>query len=212
MSDVEMFDTFNEEMLLIGADSRANVHAKGLWHQTFHCWIVNQSANGGSGLLFQLRHKDKDTYPGLLDISCAGHLQAGESVEDGVRELREELGLTTPFNELISCGIVAEENIISEHCVDREFNHIFILESDKLVEEYNIQISEVSGLFYINLNLFRELMSGDRSYVLTEGIVIDDENQKLHRVTKEFRIHDFTPMSSHYAEVLFGNLERMSLA
>lgn len=212
MSDVEMFDTFNEEMLLIGADTRANVHAKGLWHQTFHCWIVNQSTIGGTSLLFQLRHKDKDTYPSLLDISCAGHLQAGESVEDGVRELWEELGLTTPFSELTYCGIVAEENIISEQCVDREFNHIFILESDKLVEEYNIQISEVSGLFYINLNLFRKLMSGNRSSILTEGIVIDDENQKLHSVTKEFCIHDFTPMSSHYAEVLFGNLERMSLA
>ena len=77
-------------------------------------------------LLFQLRHKDKDTYPGLLDVSCAGHLQSGETVEDGVRELEEELGITVPFHELIPCGMVAEENIISEHVVDREFNHIFI--------------------------------------------------------------------------------------
>lgn len=210
MTEVEMFDIFNEEMIIIGKDSRANVHAKGLWHQTFHCWIINQSTSGGSSLLFQLRHKDKDTYPGLLDISCAGHLQSGETVEDGVRELREELGITVPFYELISCGIVAEENIISQECIDREFNHVFILKSDRTLDEYNFQISEISGLFYINLRQFQDLLSGDTDFILTEGIVLDELNQSVRNINCKFHIHDFTPKSSEYYQVLFDNMDRMS--
>ncbi|WNQ12825.1 NUDIX domain-containing protein [Paenibacillus aurantius] len=43
-------------------------------------------------LLLQRRHPGKDTYPGLFDITAAGHLEAGENVSDGIRELKEELG------------------------------------------------------------------------------------------------------------------------
>jgi isopentenyldiphosphate isomerase len=206
MSEIEMFDIFNEEMIRIGSDSRANVHAKGLWHQTFHCWIVNHSTHGGSSLLFQLRHKDKDTYPGLLDTSCAGHLQSGESVEDGVRELKEELGITLPFHELIPCGMVAEEDIISHQCIDREFNHIFIHECDKPLEQYDFQISEISGLFYINLREFQSLYRGDIDYIWTEGIVLAEDSQNSLTVKRKFYIYDFTPMSNKYAKVLFEKI------
>ncbi|MEX2103879.1 MAG: NUDIX domain-containing protein [Bacilli bacterium] len=209
MSEVEMFDIFNEEMIRMGTESRVKVHAKGLWHQTFHCWIVNHSTSGGPSLLLQLRHKDKDkdTYPNLLDTSCAGHLQSGETVEDGVRELREELGITLPFHELIPCGMVAEEDIISDQCIDREFNHIFIHECDKPLEQYDFQTSEISGLFYINLKEFQSLHRGDIDYIRTEGIVLDEVSQSVNSVTNQFHIHDFTPMSSKYVEVLFRRIE-----
>jgi isopentenyldiphosphate isomerase len=63
MSLNEIFDVFNEQMVRIGEATRQSVHAQGLWHQTFHCWIVSKSNKGELNLLFQLRHKDKDTYP-----------------------------------------------------------------------------------------------------------------------------------------------------
>lgn len=87
MSSDEWLDVFNEQMKKIGQASRKNVHAQGLWHQTFHCWIINKSTTGRWSLLFQLRRKDKDVFPNQHDISCAGHLLSGEAVEEGVREL-----------------------------------------------------------------------------------------------------------------------------
>ncbi len=209
MSESEMLDILNEEMVVIGTDSRVNAHARGLWHQTFHCWIVRQSTHGETNLLFQLRHRDKDTYPGLLDISCAGHLQAGETVADGVRELREELGVIVSFTELTSCGIVAEENIISEQCIDREFNHIFILQCNKSLEDYHMQTSEISGLFYINMREFKELLKSEKNSIWGEGIVMDEMSQNVRSIKAEFHIDDFTPMSNNYAQVLFDNLERL---
>ncbi|MEX1030693.1 MAG: NUDIX domain-containing protein [Paenibacillaceae bacterium] len=207
MSELEMFDIFDEDMIRVGTDSRANAHAQGLWHQTFHCRIVNHYTSGGPSLLFQLRHKDKDTYPNLLDTSCAGHLQSGETIEDGVRELREELGITIPFHELLPCGMVAEEDIISDQCIDREFNHIFIHECDKSLEQYDFQTSEISGLFYVNSREFQSLYRGDIDYIWAEGIVLDEVSQGVNPVRNQYHIHDFTPMSSKYAEVLFGKLE-----
>lgn len=206
MQGAEMFDIFNSEMIRIGTESRTNVHANGLWHQTFHCWIVNNH-QGERKLLFQMRHKDKDTYPGLLDISCAGHLQSGETVEDGVRELQEELGISISIEELIYCGMVAEEHIISEECIDREYNYIFVLESIKALEEYEFQKSEISGLFYINISEFKELLCGEIDFIETEGVVIDGGSQSVSTVTRKFWGHDFTPKSMKYYQVLFGIIE-----
>ncbi len=70
MSLNEIYDVFNAQMIKIGKDSRQNVHAKGLWHQAFHCWIINKSISGDWSLLFQLRHKDKDTFPNILRCNC----------------------------------------------------------------------------------------------------------------------------------------------
>jgi isopentenyldiphosphate isomerase len=209
MSKSELFDIFDSQMLKIGVDSRENVHAKGLWHQTFHCWIVNMSTSGGGSLLFQLRHKDKDTYPLLLDISCAGHLLSGETVEDGVRELKEELGITLSIEELNYCGMAAEESIISKDLIDREFNHVFIHYSDKALEEYDFQLSEISGLFFINIKQFQQLLRGQVNSIMTEGIILDELNQKKRSIKRKVNIDDFTPNSDRYYQLLFEKLQSM---
>lgn len=210
MSLNEMFDIFNEQMIKIGKASRQNVHAEGLWHQTFHCWIVNKSTRGGWSLLFQLRHKDKDTFPDMLDISCAGHLLSGETVEDGVRELQEELGMSVSINELNYCGMVAEENIISNKLIDREFNHVFIYECNKALNEYKFQISEISGLFFVNIKDFKQLLIADRDFLLAEGIVYDELEEKIFSVNREIYRDDIAPNSNKYYEFLFDKIHSLN--
>ncbi|MDF2939105.1 MAG: hypothetical protein K0Q90_4478, partial [Paenibacillaceae bacterium] len=104
MAQDENFDIFDEHMNHIGTASRQEAHAQGLWHRTFHCWVLRKGSAGWE-ILLQLRHKDKDTFPGLLDVSSAGHLLAGELVEDGVRELEEELGIGVPYPELFFASV-----------------------------------------------------------------------------------------------------------
>jgi isopentenyldiphosphate isomerase len=209
MTEVEMFDIFNEEMVHIGTDSRANVHAQGLWHQTFHCWLLNRTEPGGDRLLFQLRHKDKDTHPNKLDISCAGHLQAGETVEDGIRELKEELGITLAFDDLIACGMVANDDIISDQCIDREFNHIFLHVCNMPLTDYDFQTSEISGLFYINLIEFQSLFRKELDHIHIEGVELDEGSNKARTVKRTVNIHDFTPISEEYAQVLFDTIRSL---
>ncbi|WP_409346695.1 NUDIX hydrolase [Paenibacillus sp. MBLB4367] len=206
MSQHEMFDVFDEEMRKTGQASRKDVHAQGLWHQTFHCWIVNKSAEGGASLLLQLRHKDKDTFPNLFDISCAGHLLSGETVRDGVRELEEELGLRASFEELHYCGMVAQENIVTARLIDREFNHIFVYECDKPVEAYEFQLSEISGLFAVDAEAYKQLVTGERDSITAEGILMDDHGRERLQVSREIRVGDIVPNTDAYYRLLFDRI------
>ena len=92
----EMIDIYDSEMNLLGVAMKSQAHKEGLWHKAFHCWIISEDGN----IWLQLRGADKQLYPNLLDISCAGHIQVGESVKlGGLRELEEELGLQLKEND-----------------------------------------------------------------------------------------------------------------
>jgi len=208
MTQTEVFDIFNKQMIKIGTACRQDVHSQGLWHQTFHCWIINKSTKGGASLLFQLRHKDKDTFPNILDISCAGHLLSGETADDGVRELQEELGISIRFDELLYCGLVAQECIISSKIIDREFNHVYLFECDKSLDEYSYQKNEISGLFFINIEEFKQLLNEDRDCIRIEGIHFDESEGISLFVTREIYRNDITPQSSGYYDLLFNKIQR----
>ena len=39
---VELLKVFDENYKYICDETRENVHKKGLWHETFHCWLVDE--------------------------------------------------------------------------------------------------------------------------------------------------------------------------
>ncbi|MCZ8521774.1 MULTISPECIES: NUDIX hydrolase [Paenibacillus] len=179
----ERFDIYDKDMKPAGTASRSEVHAKGLWHSTFQCWIWDEAVPAGEGsILFQERHPGKDTFPGLLDISCAGHLAAGERVEDGVRELQEELGVDVSFDALISCGIFAEEDELPGGRMDREFCHVFLLPLSRELSSYRLQEEEVTGLYRMPLPLFRRLAGGTFTSAALEGAVLSGEGKLVPAV------------------------------
>ncbi|GIP24677.1 NUDIX domain-containing protein [Paenibacillus sp. J22TS3] len=205
----EMLDIYDAEMNHLGTASRAQAHKEGLWHQTFHCWVLNRAAEDGPALLLQLRHKNKDTYPDMLDISCAGHLMAGETAREGVRELEEELGLKVSFQELVYCGSAAEESLISDKLIDREFSHVYILECDKPLDQYRCQLSEVSALFLAQVNELEELLEGRRDTIRSEGRIVDMDTSSLPSVVRTICREDLAPHSLEYYRMLFQTLHRL---
>lgn len=95
----ERFDIYDNQQKWIGTAPRNEVHAKGYWHRSFHCWIVRDEGDQRM-ILFQRRRDIKDTFPGYYDITATGHLTAGEQAQDASRELEEELGVHTSFEAL----------------------------------------------------------------------------------------------------------------
>lgn len=81
----ERFDIYDDQQNWIGTSLRSEVHAKGYWHRSFHCWIVRDEGEQRR-VLFQRRRDIKDTFPGCYDITAAGHLTAGEQLQDASRE------------------------------------------------------------------------------------------------------------------------------
>ncbi|MFB4160421.1 NUDIX domain-containing protein [Geomicrobium sp. JSM 1781026] len=148
---MEYIDVFDKQLQHQGVASRRDIHEQGLWHQTFHCWFTTM-LNGEVYVLFQKRSPGKEDYPGFLDISAAGHLEAGESPKDGVREIKEELGLKLDFSELTSIGVLHVEAPLAGGRFDREHCHVYVKQLDP-VERDNIQFDaeEVEGVEWISL-------------------------------------------------------------
>ncbi|WP_144028385.1 NUDIX hydrolase [Paenibacillus ferrarius] len=205
----EIFDIYDEKMNWLGVAPRSEVHAKGLWHQTFQCWIVTYE-RGEPELLLQLRHPEKDLFPNLLDISCAGHLAAGETTEEGARELEEELGLKVAFNQLLPCGMFAEEDLISEKLIDREFCHMFLYRCDQLLSAYTLQADEVSGIFAVSAAHLEQLIRHETNQLTARGYLLDTDGQKIEK-NLPIGLMDMVPHPAAYFEFLFGKLREYGL-
>ena len=95
---IEWIQAVDEKRQPLGIKSREEIHRLGYWHETFHCWFVKKVHNEWM-IYFQLRSKEKADYPLLLDITAAGHLLAGETINDGIREIDEELGLAVQLQD-----------------------------------------------------------------------------------------------------------------
>jgi isopentenyldiphosphate isomerase len=202
----EQFDIYDDHMNPAGTAARTTVHTQGLWHRTFQCWIVNEQ-HGKPALLFQKRHDRKDTYPGQLDISCAGHLAAGESVEDGTRELKEELGIDVSFNDLKPCGIYYGEERPAPGLIDREICHLFVYRSDQALVSYHLQEDEVTGLYRVKLEDVRRLIGGLREDETIEAEGVEpDEQGKLQDVRRSYSGRDFVPRPEDYYKLILNNL------
>ncbi|WP_407272593.1 NUDIX hydrolase [Radiobacillus sp. PE A8.2] len=190
----EYLDIFDPNQHHIGQATRVQVHQNGLWHQTFHCWIVSE-LQGRKYILFQLRHPDKDIFPDLLDISAAGHLSVGEEPLDGVRELQEELGIQVEAEQLESIGVI-EEEFSRETFIDREFCHVFLHKSDRPLDAYMIQEDELIGLVHIELNQAMKLFKREITSAQVKGLMWNIEG--LKEVDLTVTMDDFVPHSKEY--------------
>jgi len=87
----EIFDVVDEHDVVIGQNTRREVHRLGLKHRAVHILVFDTRGR----LFLQKRSLLKDRQPGLWDSSSSGHVDSGEDYDAcAVRELHEELGLT----------------------------------------------------------------------------------------------------------------------
>ena len=155
----ELFDIYDEALNHIGVKRREEVHRDGDWHQVFHCWVIGREPDGDPFLVLQKRREHLD-YSGKIDISAAGHLAAGESARDGVREIEEELGLQVKFEDLIPLGRRVGVNRIGDF-VDRQICHVFLYECDAPLEAYAYRRDEVAGLVKLRIEDAMRLHAGE---------------------------------------------------
>jgi isopentenyldiphosphate isomerase len=139
---------------------KSEAHRKGLWHRCFHCWVIFEDGSGEAYLLAQRRALDKDTWPGWLDVSVAGHLGAGESALDGRREIEEEIGLSVPPERLVPLGTRRVEHEISQGR-DREFHDVFLLFDGTPPGSLRLQEEEVDALVRIRLEDAAAMADGE---------------------------------------------------
>lgn len=117
----ELFDVVDAEDRVVGQASRSEVHACGLLHRAVHVLWLHPRGE----LALQRRSYAKDTCPGLLSTSCAGHLDAGEDyLQAAVRELAEELALDVEPRELVEI-----DRCPAHPDLGQEFVRVYLLRS-----------------------------------------------------------------------------------
>ncbi len=121
----ELLDILNSNGQKTGKTAlKSTAHKEGLYHATVHVWVYTSDRK----VLLQQRGFNKETYPGYWDVSVAGHIHAGESIEKAaIREVKEEIGLNITIDQLEKITVKKGERIHANGIVDREFYHIFLL-------------------------------------------------------------------------------------
>ena len=195
----EYVDIFDESYNKIGVETKETAHEKGLWHQTFHCWLFRREKDH-IYLQFQRRSANKKDSPLMYDISAAGHLQAGECKEDGVREIAEELGVEVDAASLIYLGIRASEYRYKE-IHNKEFSHVFMMETPYKIEDYTIQEDELDTLIEMELEDGFKLFSHEVNSIECNGMSVQRGEKSFHKIKVSYE--DFLPrIDAYYRRVL----------
>ena len=150
----EFIDILTAEGLPTGNTAlKSEAHKKGWFHATAHIWFFTTDHQ----ILLQKRALTKKVFPGIWDISVAGHIGAGEKILQGAkREILEEIGLELQEKDLIKIGTRIHQVSHSNGIQDNEHHHVFIAELKTSVEKLTLQKEEVADIKLWNLKILKE--------------------------------------------------------
>ncbi|KAI4305030.1 hypothetical protein L6164_028421 [Bauhinia variegata] len=132
---------------------RGDVHRDGDYHRVVNTWIFSESTQE---LLLQQRAFSKDSWPGLWDVSSAGHIVAGHSsLTTARRELQEELGVTLPEDAFELIFVVLHDG---EH---HEFGDVYLVTTVNPVplDAFILQEGEVSAVRYVSYEEYKKAVA-----------------------------------------------------
>ncbi|WP_315906356.1 NUDIX domain-containing protein [Priestia koreensis] len=201
----EFVRIFDENERPIGVKTRAEVHEKGYWHEAFHCWFV-EIMNEQIYIHFQLRSAQKKDYPNLFDITAAGHLLADETVADGVREVKEEIGIEVTLEELISLGTL-KYCVTRGALIDKELAHTFLGVNKCSIDQYVLQREEVAGMARVRLEDAEGLWSGTYTSIHIAGYV-EDSSGFRRSLAKQVGTEAFVPHDSAFYQEIFIKIRK----
>ncbi len=103
---MEYIDILNEDGVRTGEIlSRDETHKRREWHRAVIGAIVDEN----NKVLMQQRSNSKQKFPGLWDLSTAGHIRSGEGPMEALnRELNEEIGYIMKRNiQIRECRFIS---------------------------------------------------------------------------------------------------------
>jgi isopentenyldiphosphate isomerase len=140
---------------------KSYAHKNGLWHFSVHIWFYTLKGE----ILLQKRALNKIVFPGLWDVSVAGHIAAGESaLSSAIREISEEIGLQLNTSQLQGIGNWKESQIHSNGIIDNEWHQMYISILDQPLNKLVLQKEEVADVKLIYLDEFKNQLQNISLY------------------------------------------------
>lgn len=192
---MEYLDYYDETGKYLGSKPRDEVHAKGLWHKTIHCWLYDLNGN----VYFQIR-KDSNTFY----TTASGHVLKGETVEQAFkREIFEEIGIDIDSSDAIKVEIVTwkmdKKKADGTMFIDRVWANIYLDLFENNINNFNFDPNEVLGLVKVNAKETLELFKKEKGQIPAE--IIKQEGDKI--ITEQRNV-DFTEFLVNEHETALG--------
>ena len=180
---------------VVGAVGKDDAHRDGVWHATIHVWIVDDE----SRILLQQRSCEKQHFPGMWDISAAGHIAPGE---DGTREVAEELGAVITLEDLIPIGVLTINHDLPP-LRNRERPRVYLWDSNRTAESFSFDDGEVIGLAALQVEDLAALVSGSVSEVRALVSRYDGVHSEI------VRSENLVPLSREYWDRVLRGLREL---
>ena len=150
----ELIDILTPEGTPTGTTAlKSEAHTHGWFHASVHVWLYTADKK----ILLQKRALSKKVFPGIWDISVAGHIAAGESIlASAQREIFEEIGLQIKQSDLMKIGTRKHQVAHDNGILDNEFHHVFIAELKTPITELSIQEEEVDAIDLFDLSILKD--------------------------------------------------------
>ncbi|MDO6597473.1 NUDIX domain-containing protein [Oceanihabitans sp. 2_MG-2023] len=140
--------------------AKSIIHQKGYYHNTAHIWFYTPKGE----ILLAQRAASKVICPLLWDVSVAGHVDAGETIEQAaIREIQEEIGLSISKKGLQKIGVFKCFQTYENGIIDNEFHHTFLAGLNVNISALKFQKEEVEGLKLVHITEFNELLKHSKS-------------------------------------------------
>lgn len=188
MSKVDIFD---DNYNYIGVEDKQVVHQNGIWHRVFTCQIFNSR---DKCVYFQKKAPNRYSFsrPDYIDISVGGHYKAGENIEDGIREIYEETGLTNiRFQDLIPIGIRQTASTIAENYIANEFQHVYLLDYKGAFSSLLKENEETSGFVKLDIDDVFNLLIHQEATIRGEFAFLRDNSAIVEDI--DITLNDFVP-------------------
>jgi isopentenyldiphosphate isomerase len=183
MNRDEMLSVYDDKLNELGVQLRSEIHSKGLLHKVVHCWIISKIYKE-IWIYFQQRSYDKKDFPGLYDISAAGHINIGEDPDIAVkRETHEEIGIVIDSEKLKFIGSIREKMHL-ENFYNNEMCEVYLycIENPK----FNLGL-EVEKMVKITFGELRKWIFDGSEDI--EVFLVDNESKFIIK-PEEFCAHE----------------------
>ncbi len=116
------------------------------WTGTFNLWIIQ--SDPVPSIVYQVRSPNVNWAPGKLDVSCAGHYNAGETKFEGlVREAHEELGLADiKEKELVYLGRRLNVSPSTDGHTHKTVIDVYFMQKDLPIKDMVLEAEELYAI------------------------------------------------------------------
>ncbi len=148
----EVYDLADFRDKVIRSGTKKDARRLSLFTRSVHILLENSQGK----ILICRRPKNKKTYPDKITSSAGGHVERGESYKvAAIRELKEELGISTPIRDIGRFDMVSR--------TERAIHHLFAGKAKKIIPD-NREI--VSFRFAKPKTVARDIKNNPQKYAI----------------------------------------------